>query len=89
MNKTIVSDDIKKTTAVCLDDVKAILQEVWTTMDKVLKPHVFIKDMNGFAAMNEVYATYFNSNPPARSLVQPAKLQKDALIEIEVIAVVE
>lgn len=58
-------------------------------MDKVIKPLVFIKDMNGFAAMNEVYATYFNSNPPGRSLVQPTKLQKDALIEIEVIAVVE
>ena len=58
-------------------------------MDKVVKTLVFIKDMNDFAAMNEVYATYFTSNPPARSCVQPAKLPKDALIEIEVIAIVE
>lgn len=83
------SDDIKKATAVCLDNVKAILEEAGTTMDKVVKTLVFIKDMNDFAAMNEVYATYFTSNPPARSCVQPAKLPKDALIEIEVIAMVE
>lgn len=85
----LISDDIKKATAVCLDNVKAILEEAGTTMDKVVKTLVFIKDMNDFAAMNEVYATYFTSNPPARSCVQPAKLPKDALIEIEVIAMIE
>ncbi len=46
MNKTIVSDDIKEATAVCLDNVKAVLEEAGTTMDKVVKPLVFIKDMN-------------------------------------------
>lgn len=85
----LVSDDIKKATAVCLDNVKAVLEEAGTTMDKVVKTLVFIRDMNDFAAMNEVYATYFTSNAPARSCVQPARLPKDALIEIEVIAVVE
>ena len=85
----LVTDDIKRATAVCLDNVKAILEEAGTTMDKVVKTLVFIKDMNDFAAMNEVYATYFTSNPPARSCVQPARLPKDALIEIEVIAMVE
>ncbi|MDU4888989.1 MAG: RidA family protein [Clostridium sp.] len=85
----LVTDDIKRATTVCLDNVKAILEEAGTTMDKVVKTLVFIKDMNDFAAMNEVYATYFTSNPPARSCVQPAKLPKDALIEIEVIAIVE
>ena len=71
------------------DSVKAILQEVRTTIDKVIKPFVFIKDMNDFEAMNEVYTTYFNSNSLARSWVQPARLPKDALIEIKVITVVE
>ena len=85
----LVTDDIKRATTVCLDNVKAILEEAGATMDKVVKTLVFIKDMNDFAAMNEVYATYFTSNPPARSCVQPAKLPKDALIEIEVIAIVE
>ena len=85
----LVTDDIKRATAICLDNVKAILEEAGTNMDKVVKTLVFIKDMNDFAAMNEVYATYFTSNPPARSCVQPARLPKDALIEIEVIAMVE
>jgi len=85
----LISDDVKKATAVCLDNVKAILKEAGTSLDKVVKTLVFIKDMNDFGAMNEVYGTYFTSNPPARSCVQPAKLPKDALVEIEVIAIVE
>lgn len=85
----LISDDVKKATAVCLDNVKAILKESGTSLDKVVKTLVFIKDMNDFGAMNEVYGTYFTSNPPARSCVQPAKLPKDALVEIEVIAIVE
>lgn len=85
----LVCDDIRKATAVCLDNIKAILNEAGTSMDKVVKTLVFIKDMNDFAALNEVYATYFTENPPARSCVQPARLPKDALVEIEVIAMVE
>jgi len=77
----LVNDDIQKATAV--------LQEAGTSLDKVVKTMVFIKDMNDFAAMNEIYGKYFNANPPARSCVQPGKLPKDALIEIEVIAIVE
>lgn len=82
-------EDIKKATAQCLDNVKAILEEAGTTMDKVVKTLVFVKDLNDFAAMNEVYATYFTSNPPARSCVEVAKLPKDARVEIEVIALAE
>lgn len=85
----LVGDDIKKATAVCLDNIKAILEEAGTSMDKVVKTLVFIKDMNDFTALNEVYATYFTSNPPARSCVQPARLPKDALVEIEVIAMID
>ena len=52
----------------------------------MFKTTVFVKDLNDFAAVNEVYGTYFNENPPARSCVQVAKLPMDAPIEIEVIA---
>jgi 2-iminobutanoate/2-iminopropanoate deaminase len=81
-------DDIKKATEQSLENVKAILQEAGTTMDKVIKTVVFLRDMNDFSAMNEVYGTYFKENAPARSCVQVAKLPKDAVVEIEVVALV-
>lgn len=81
--------DIKKATERSLENVKAILEEAGTNMDKVIKTVVFLKDMNDFAAMNEVYGTYFKENAPARSCVQVAKLPKDALVEIEAIAIIE
>jgi 2-iminobutanoate/2-iminopropanoate deaminase len=84
-----INDDIKRATAQSLDNVKAILEEAGTTLDKVVKTLVFLKDMNDFADMNEVYSQYFSTNPPARSCVQAGKLPKDALVEIEVIAIVE
>lgn len=84
-----INDDIKRATAQSLDNVSAILAEAGTSLDKVVKTLVFLKDMNDFADMNEVYAKYFSTNPPARSCVQAAKLPKDALVEIEVIAIVE
>ncbi|WP_291579142.1 RidA family protein [Clostridium sp. UBA6640] len=85
----LINDDIKKATAQSLDNVKAILEEAGTSMDKVVKTLVLLKDMNDFAAMNEVYATYFVENPPARSCFQVASLPKDALVEIEVVAIAE
>ena len=78
--------DIEKATERSLENVKAILEEAGTSMDKVVKTVVFLKDMNDFAAMNEVYGRYFKENPPARSCVEVAKLPKDAVIEIEVVA---
>ena len=84
-----INDDIKKATAQSLENLKFILEEAGTSLDKVVKTLVFLKDMNDFADMNEVYAQYFTTNPPARSYVQAAKLPKDALVEIEVIAIVE
>jgi 2-iminobutanoate/2-iminopropanoate deaminase len=81
-------DDIKKATEQSLENVKAILQEAGTTMDKVIKTVVFLRDMNDFSAMNEVYGTYFKENAPARSCVQVARLPKDAVVEIEVVALV-
>ncbi|MGH4125893.1 MAG: RidA family protein [Clostridium sp.] len=82
-----INDDIKKATAQSLDNLKFILEEAGTSLDKVVKTLVFLKDMNDFADMNEVYSQYFKENPPARSCVQVAKLPKDALLEIEVIAI--
>ena len=70
-----------------LENVKAVLEAGGFTMEDVIKTTVFLKDMNDFAAMNEVYATFFPSNPPARSAVQVGKLPRDAMVEIEAIAV--
>ncbi|HUS88843.1 MAG TPA: RidA family protein [Desulfosporosinus sp.] len=81
--------DIEGATKQSLDNVKAILESAGATMDKIIKTVVFLRDMNDFAAMNAVYATYFPSNPPARSAVQVARLPKDAILEIEAIALAE
>ena len=70
-----------------LENVKAVLAAGGFTMEDVIKTTVFLKDMNDFAAMNEVYATYFATKPPSRSAVEVARLPKDALVEIEAIAV--
>ncbi|HYW67269.1 MAG TPA: RidA family protein [Candidatus Dormibacteraeota bacterium] len=69
-----------------LENVKAILEAGGASLSHVVKTTVFLKDMNDFAAMNEVYARYFTAAPPARSTVQVARLPKDALVEIEVVA---
>ena len=74
-------------TAQSLNNVKAILAAAGVSMDAVLKTTVFLSDMDNFAAMNEVYATFFSEGCfPARSAIQAARLPKDALVEIEVIA---
>lgn len=85
----LVNDDVKKATEVAIENVKAILEEAGTCLDNVVKTVVFIKDMNDFGAINEVYAKYFKEKQPARSCVQVAKLPKDGLLEIEVVAIVK
>jgi 2-iminobutanoate/2-iminopropanoate deaminase len=69
-----------------LENVKGILEAAGSNLHHVVKTTVFLKDMNEFAAMNEVYARFFSIAPPARSTVQVARLPKDAAVEIEVIA---
>ena len=69
-----------------LENVKAILQAAGSSLDCVVKVGVFLKDMNDFTAMNEVYACYFPANPPARTTVEVARLPRDFLVEIDVIA---
>ena len=78
--------EIKAATRQSLENVKGILEEVGSSMDKVVKATVFVKDLGQFGEVNEVYSEYFGKNSPARSCVQVAKLPMDAVIEIEVIA---
>ena len=79
-------DEIKRATKQSLENVKAIIEAGGSSLDKVVKVVIFLKDMEDFAEVNEVYSEYFKENSPARSCVQVAKLPKDALIEIEAIA---
>ena len=78
--------EIKAATKQSLENVKAILEEAGSSLDKVVKTVVFIKNMDDFALVNEVYGEYFVNNKTARSCVEVARLHKDALIEIESIA---
>ena len=78
--------DIRQQTQRVLENVKGILEAAGSNLHHVVKTTIFLKDMNDFSAMNEVYAQYFSSAPPARTTVQAARLPKDALVEVEVIA---
>ena len=82
----IVEGDIKVQAQQSLNNLKAILNAAGTNMGAVVKTTVFLADMNDFAAMNEVYAPFFQEPFPARSAVQVARLPKDAKVEIEAIA---
>ena len=86
INGSIVSDDIKHQTKKVISNLKSILEENGASLDNVVKTTVFMKDMNDFAAMNEVYSDFFQTSMPARSTVQVAKLPKDVKVAIEVIA---
>lgn len=78
--------DIRQQTERTLENIKGILEAAGSNLHHVVKTTVFLKDINDFSAMNEVYGRYFISAPPARSTVQVARLPKDALVEIEVSA---
>lgn len=82
----LINDDIKKATARSLENIKEILQEAGSSLDKVVKVNIFLKDMNDFSSVNEVYSKYFTTNKPARSCVEVSKLPKDGIIEIEAVA---
>jgi 2-iminobutanoate/2-iminopropanoate deaminase len=81
-----VGGDVRRQTERVLENLKAILEASGVSLNHVVKTTVFLKDMNDFAAVNEVYARYFTAAPPARSTVQAARLPKDALVEIDLIA---
>ena len=85
----VVEGGIQFQTRRSLENIKAILEAAGSTMGKVVKTTVFLKDMNDFHFMNEVYSEYFKDTRPARSTVQAAKLPLDALVEIEAIATIK
>ncbi|MEQ3308672.1 RidA family protein [Fusobacterium varium] len=84
---TLVSDCVKAQTKQSLENIKAILEAAGYTFKDVVRAGVFIKDMNDFTAVNEVYAEYLGDVKPARACVEVARLPKDVKVEIEVIAV--
>jgi len=83
-----IGGDIRQQTERVLENVKALLEAAGSNLHHVVKTTVFLKDMNDFTAMNEIYARYFASAPPARSTVAVAGLPKSALLEIDVIAII-
>ena len=82
----LVEGDVAAQTERVLENLKAVLEAAGASLASVLKTTVFLKDMGDFPKMNEVYARYFPSNPPARSTVQAAKLPRDVMVEIDAIA---
>ena len=82
----VIAGDISSQTDHVLKNLDAILRASGSSLEKVLRCTVFLKNMGEFAAMNEVYGRYFNQAPPARSTVEVARLPKDVLVEIDVIA---
>ncbi|HKS81360.1 MAG TPA: RidA family protein [Candidatus Acidoferrales bacterium] len=83
----LVEGDVAKQTARVLENLKAIAEAAGTSLDKAVKATVFLKDMNDFAAMNEVYAKYFSKEPPARATVEVARLPRDVRVEIDIVAI--
>jgi 2-iminobutanoate/2-iminopropanoate deaminase len=86
---TMVEGDVKVQTHRVFKNLSAILTAAGTSLDRVVRVGVFLRDMNDFAAMNEVYATYFASPAPARATIEAARLPRDARVEIDVIAEVD
>ncbi|MGE6632326.1 2-iminobutanoate/2-iminopropanoate deaminase [Bacillus sp. NPDC077027] len=84
-----VNGDIKEQTHQVFRNLQAVLEAAGASFETVVKATVFIKDMEQFAEVNEVYGEYFHTHQPARSCVEVARLPKDALVEIEVIALVK
>ena len=82
----LVNGDIKVQAEQAIGNLAALLKEAGSDTEQVIKTTVFIKDMNDFAALNEIYANYFTGVFPARSCVEVARLPKDVLIEMEAIA---
>ena len=82
----VVTGDVAAQTERVLRNLSEILEAAGSGLGKVVRCTVFLKDMNDFAAMNQVYGKYFSSAPPARSTVEVARLPKDVLVEIDVIA---
>ena len=83
----MVGQDIKIQTKRVMENIKAVLEGAGSSLEKVVKCSVFLKNMNDFGPMNEEYGSYFKELPPARTTVQIVKLPRDALIEVEAVAI--
>lgn len=86
---TMVEGDVKDQTRQVFQNLEAVLAAAGASFETVVKTTVFIANMDDFAAVNEVYGEYFSVHKPARSCVEVARLPKDALVEIEVVALVK
>lgn len=86
---TIVEGGVEEQARQAISNVKALLESTGTSLDKVVKTTVFIKNMDDFGKINEIYSEIFGGHCPARSCVEVARLPKDVLIEIEAVAVIE
>ena len=82
MMGTTAADQTKQV----MENLKAVLEAAGSNLEKALKCTIFVKDLNDFASINEVYGSYFPENPPARATVEVSRLPKDALVEIECVA---
>jgi 2-iminobutanoate/2-iminopropanoate deaminase len=78
--------DVRHETRRTLDNMKGVLEAAGSSLDKVIKCNVYLRDINDFAAMNEVYATYFSAPPPARTTIQAGALPGGIAVEIECVA---
>lgn len=85
----LIGGGIKEQTTQVLENLKAVLDAAGASLETVVKATVFIKDMNDFSELNDVYGQYFSSHKPARTTVEVSRLPKDVLVEIEVIALVK
>ena len=83
----LVPGGIEEQTQQVFKNLKAVLAAAGTDLEHVVKSNVFLKDMNNFATLNSIYASHFTGSPPARSTVEVARLPKDCMVEIEMIAV--
>ncbi len=81
-----VGETVEEQTRRVLENIKIILEELGSSMDKVLKCNVYLSDMNDFQKMNGVYAEFFSQNPPARTTIQAGRLPFDIKVEIECVA---
>ncbi|MDR5658048.1 RidA family protein [Serpentinicella sp. ANB-PHB4] len=84
----IISEDIVQQTKQVLNNVEAVLSEAGSSLSNVVKTTIFIKNMDDFDLINDVYSMYFKENKPARSCVEVSRLPKDVKVKIEVIAIV-
>jgi 2-iminobutanoate/2-iminopropanoate deaminase len=83
----LITDDVKKGAEIALNNIKRALEQLGSSMDKVVKVTVYLRDMGDFNALNEVYKTFFPDKPPARTCIAVKDIPGDSPVEIEVIAI--